>query len=56
MNRFQECERVPVRPFSWRVGHGNITSDEVILIGLVQVSEGSWLPILQLMRRIALRI
>jgi hypothetical protein len=32
------------------VGHGNITPDQVMLIGIVQVSEGSWMPILQLTR------
>jgi hypothetical protein len=36
------------------VGNGNITSDEVMLIGIVQVSEGSWMPILQLMTRTVL--
>ena len=36
------------------VGHGNITSDEVMLIGIVQVSEGSWMPILQLMSRVVM--
>ena len=34
------------------VGYGNITADEVMLIGLVQVSEGSWMPMLQLMERV----
>jgi hypothetical protein len=36
------------------LGHGHITSDEVMLIGIVQVSEGSWMPILQLMTRIVM--
>ena len=27
------------------VGHGNIIPDDVMLIGIVQVSEGSWMPI-----------
>ncbi|KAI0285882.1 hypothetical protein BGY98DRAFT_245073 [Russula aff. rugulosa BPL654] len=50
-----DCERVPVQqPFKWMVGHGNITPDEVMLIGIVQVSEGSWMPILQLMHRVVL--
>ncbi|KAN0121210.1 hypothetical protein V8E52_003798 [Russula decolorans] len=48
-------ERLPVQqPFSWMVGHGNITSDEVMLIGIVQVSEGSWMPILQLTTRVVM--
>ncbi|KAH9995619.1 hypothetical protein BJV77DRAFT_230985 [Russula vinacea] len=51
-----DCERVPVQgpPSNWIVGHGNITSDEVMLIGLVQVSAFSWMPILQLMSRVVL--
>jgi hypothetical protein len=36
------------------VGNGNITSNEVMLIGIVQVSEGSWMPILQLMTRVVM--
>ena len=36
------------------VGNGNITADEVMLIGIVQVSEGSWMPILQLMSRVVM--
>jgi hypothetical protein len=36
------------------VGNGGITSDEVMLIGIVQVSEGSWMPILQLMTRVVM--
>ena len=34
------------------VGRGNITYDEVMLIGILQVSAGSWVPILQLMNRV----
>lgn len=34
----------------WFIGAGGITTDEVILIGAVQVSQGSWMPILQLSR------
>ncbi|KAF8479757.1 hypothetical protein DFH94DRAFT_496118 [Russula ochroleuca] len=51
-----DCERVPVQgpPSNWIVGHGNITSDEVMLIGLVQVSAFGWMPILQLMSRVVL--
>ncbi|KAH9995601.1 hypothetical protein BJV77DRAFT_991161 [Russula vinacea] len=50
-----ECERSfepGQQPFNWMVGYGNITADEVMLIGLVQVSEGSWMPMLQLMERV----
>jgi len=49
-----ECEGVPVPPSNWMVGQGNITYDEVMLIGIVHVSEGSCLPILQLTRRVVL--
>ncbi|KAH9967303.1 hypothetical protein BC827DRAFT_1264146 [Russula dissimulans] len=51
-----ECEHVPVQgqPHKWTVGHGNITFSEVMLIGVIQVSAGSWMPILQLMSRVVL--
>jgi len=51
-----DCEHVPVQghPHKWTVGHGNITFSEVILIGVVQVSAGSWMPILQLMSRVVI--
>ena len=32
----------------WRVGVGGITSNDIILIGLIHVSQGSWQPIPQL--------
>ena len=54
LNSSQESERVPVQPFNWMLGNGNISSDKVMLIGIVQVSEGSWMPILQLMRRVVM--
>jgi len=48
-----DCERVPCDPYSkWIVGPARITFNEVILIGVVQVSGGSWMPILQLTDRI----
>ncbi|KAI9440532.1 hypothetical protein H4582DRAFT_1473413 [Lactarius indigo] len=48
-----DCERVPCDPYSkWMVGPNRITFNEVVLIGVVQVSAGSWMPILQLMERI----
>lgn len=50
----KECEQAPIQPFRWRVGHGNIFPDEVTIIGIVQVSERSWMPILQLMGRFLL--
>ncbi|KAH9993730.1 hypothetical protein BJV74DRAFT_770768 [Russula compacta] len=38
----------------WIVGHGRITFNEVMIIGVVQVSEGSWMPILQLVNRVVM--
>jgi hypothetical protein len=34
------------------VGNGNIAFDEVMLIGIVHIAEGSWMPILQLVQRV----
>jgi hypothetical protein len=57
-NRIQECEQVavqdPQRNWKWRVAYDNITFNEVMLIGVVQVSAGSWMPILQLMNRVVI--
>ncbi|KAI0291575.1 hypothetical protein BC826DRAFT_476650 [Russula brevipes] len=36
----------------WRVGSGGITSNDIVLIGFIHVSQGSWQPILQLNRYI----
>ena len=38
------------REARWRIGPGGITRDDVIIIGVVHVSQGSWQPILQLRR------
>jgi hypothetical protein len=38
----------------WRIapnGHG-ITQNDIILVGVVHVSSGSWMPIIQLNRRL----
>jgi len=35
---------------NWRIGNGGITKEQVMLIGAVHVSQGSWQPILQLNR------
>jgi hypothetical protein len=43
----QQCQHP-----AWRVGYGGITEKEVILIGLIHVTQGSWQPILQLNRYI----
>jgi hypothetical protein len=34
----------------WFIGSRGITTDEVVLIGAVHVSQGSWMPILQVNR------
>jgi len=53
-----DCERVRLHHhdphWKWRVAHDNVTFNEVILIGIVQVSAGSWMPILQLMNRVVM--
>jgi len=49
----EDCEGVPISQLDpsskWIVGHGGISANEVVLIGIVHVSAGSWMPILQLM-------
>ena len=37
---------------NWSVGRGGITANDIILVGLIQVTQGSWQPILQLNRYI----
>ncbi|KAF8483268.1 hypothetical protein DFH94DRAFT_302686 [Russula ochroleuca] len=36
----------------WRIGHNGITRNDIILAGVVHVSSGSWMPIIQLNRRL----
>jgi hypothetical protein len=36
----------------WRIGFNGITRNDVILVGVVHVSSGSWMPIIQLNRRL----
>ncbi|KAI0295981.1 hypothetical protein BC826DRAFT_908730 [Russula brevipes] len=47
-----DCERVPISQLDpnskWILGRGRISVNEVVLIGIVHVSAGSWMPILQL--------
>ncbi|KAI0296427.1 hypothetical protein BC826DRAFT_899026, partial [Russula brevipes] len=31
----------------WRIGFNGITRNDVILVGVVHVSSGSWMPIIQ---------
>ncbi|KAI0295970.1 hypothetical protein BC826DRAFT_968231 [Russula brevipes] len=51
-----DCERAPLHDpnAKWLVGYGRITYNEVMLIGVVQVSAGSWMPILQLVNRVVM--
>jgi len=51
----QEAERLEGQDPNWRVGAGGITKGQVILIGVVHVSQGSWQPILQLNRYVVPR-
>ncbi|KAI9441285.1 hypothetical protein H4582DRAFT_2073489 [Lactarius indigo] len=37
----------------WRIGFNGITRNDVILVGVVHVSSGSWMPIIQLNRHLA---
>jgi len=36
----------------WRIGPGGIEGSDIVIIGVIQVSAGSWMPILQLSRYI----
>jgi hypothetical protein len=40
------------REARWRIGPGAITRDDVIIIGVVNVTQESWQPILQLNRHV----
>ena len=51
----QEAERFEGQDPNWRVGAGGITKDQVILVGVVHISRGSWQPILQLNRYVVPR-
>ena len=49
----QECmanEYVRLVDLRWMIGAGGITREEVIVIGTINVSAGSWMPILQVNR------
>ena len=35
---------------NWFIGRGGITPNDIILVGLIHVTQGSWQPILQLNR------
>ncbi|KAF8269742.1 hypothetical protein EI94DRAFT_1798904 [Lactarius quietus] len=55
---FQVCELdsnsecVDDRSNPWRIGPGGIQRNDIVIIGTIQVSAGSWMPILQLNRYI----
>jgi len=51
----QEAGRLEGQDPNWRVGAGGITKEQVILVGVVHVSQGSWQPILPLNRYVVLR-
>jgi hypothetical protein len=51
----QEAERLQGQNPNWRIGAGGITKEDVILVGIVHVSQGSWQPILQLNRYVVPR-
>jgi hypothetical protein len=53
----QEVERLELegQDANWQVGVGGITKEQVILIGVVHVSQGSWQLILQLNRYVVPR-
>ncbi|KAI0259807.1 hypothetical protein BC834DRAFT_846535 [Gloeopeniophorella convolvens] len=47
----KECRPGPSAPHSkWAIGVGNVQYSDIIVIGAVHVSAGSWMPILQLNR------
>jgi hypothetical protein len=37
---------------AWQIGPGDITKDDIYLIGLIHIDQGTWQPILQLNRYI----
>jgi len=51
----EEAHRLPCQEPNWRIGGGGITKEQVILIGAVHVTQGSWQPILQLNRYVCPR-
>ena len=51
----QEAGRQQGQDPNWQVGAGGITRDQVILVGVIHVSQGSWQPILQLNRYVVPR-
>jgi len=49
----QEGERDPAMlKERWKLGDGGIRLDEITIIGLLHISRGTWMPILQLTRHV----
>jgi len=46
----QDCAGQQCMSPTWFIGRGGITANDIILVGLIQVTQGSWQPILQLNR------
>ncbi|KAF8494388.1 hypothetical protein F5888DRAFT_655532 [Russula emetica] len=46
----QDCAGQRCTSPAWFIGRGGITANDIILVGLIQVTQGSWQPILQLNR------
>ena len=40
------------RSNQWRIGQGGIERSDIVIVGVVEVTAGSWMPILQLTRYI----
>ena len=43
-------EYIRLIDLGWMIGAGGITREEVMVIGTINVSSGSWMPILQVNR------
>jgi len=49
LTALQECRRDSSQNDPrWRIGEGGVTLDDVVIIGIVHVSSGSWQVLLQL--------
>ena len=44
----QHAYTTGTREPNWRIGHGFISRNHVVIVGTVQVSAGGWMPILQI--------
>ncbi|VDB83175.1 unnamed protein product [Peniophora sp. CBMAI 1063] len=48
IDSFIQANSTVYNPSQWRLGSGAITRDHIIIVGLMQVSAGTWQPIIQL--------